>query len=202
MVGGVIMTHGDDDGLRVPPAIAPYQVVILPMLRDNDGDAALLDYCEDLRGQLAAQQRAGRADPRAARHQARQGRAEALGLGAQGRAADPRGRPARRGGGQGQRAAPRPAVARGRQARLRSARRARQFVAAAAAGSRASSARCSTKRATRRDANIVRGIDSFDELAAFFAEDRALSRAGSKCSGRRPTGAALERWSSGSRRSS
>ena len=54
MVGGVIMTHGDDDGLRVPPAIAPQQVVILPMLRENDGDAALLDYCEGLRG-IAAQ---------------------------------------------------------------------------------------------------------------------------------------------------
>ena len=40
MIGGVIMTHGDDDGLRVPPRIAPFQVVILPMLRDSDEDAA------------------------------------------------------------------------------------------------------------------------------------------------------------------
>ena len=39
------MTHGDDDGLRVPPAIAPQQIVILPMLRDNE-DEALLDYCD------------------------------------------------------------------------------------------------------------------------------------------------------------
>ncbi len=54
MVGGVIMTHGDDDGLRVPPAIAPFQVVILPMLRDNDQDAALLDYCESLRASLSS----------------------------------------------------------------------------------------------------------------------------------------------------
>ena len=36
MIGGVIMTHGDDDGLRVPPRIAPWQVVILPMLREGD----------------------------------------------------------------------------------------------------------------------------------------------------------------------
>ena len=42
MIGGVIMVHGDDDGLRVPPAIAPQQIVILPMLREDDGDAALL----------------------------------------------------------------------------------------------------------------------------------------------------------------
>ncbi len=53
LVGGVIMTHGDDDGLRVPPAIAPFQVVILPMLLDKDEDAALLNYCEDLRASLA-----------------------------------------------------------------------------------------------------------------------------------------------------
>ena len=53
MVGGVIMTHGDDDGLRVPPAIAPWQVVILPMLREDEGDAALIAYCEELRAALA-----------------------------------------------------------------------------------------------------------------------------------------------------
>ena len=34
------MTHGDDDGLRLPPAIAPRQVVIVPMLRDKPEDAA------------------------------------------------------------------------------------------------------------------------------------------------------------------
>ena len=54
MVGGVIMTHGDDDGLRVPPAIAPHQVVILPMLRDKPEDQALIDYCEVLRASLAS----------------------------------------------------------------------------------------------------------------------------------------------------
>jgi prolyl-tRNA synthetase len=52
LIGGVIMTHGDDDGLRVPPLIAPQQIVILPMLRDDDGDAALLDYCAGLRAEL------------------------------------------------------------------------------------------------------------------------------------------------------
>ena len=55
LIGGVIMTHGDDDGLRVPPAIAPHQVVILPMLREDDGDAALLEYCEKLRAGIADQ---------------------------------------------------------------------------------------------------------------------------------------------------
>jgi prolyl-tRNA synthetase len=53
MVGAMIMVHGDDDGLRVPPQLAPFQVVILPMLREDDGDAALLAYCEALRVSLA-----------------------------------------------------------------------------------------------------------------------------------------------------
>ena len=53
LIGGVIMTHGDDDGLRVPPRIAPWQVVILPMLRDKPEDEALLDYCEKLRAAIA-----------------------------------------------------------------------------------------------------------------------------------------------------
>ena len=55
LIGGVIMTHGDDDGLRVPPRIAPYQIVILPMLRDKPEDSAVLDYCEELRAELADQ---------------------------------------------------------------------------------------------------------------------------------------------------
>jgi len=53
MIGGLIMTHGDDDGLRVPPRIAPWQIVIVPMLRDNDEDAALVDYCKGLQRELA-----------------------------------------------------------------------------------------------------------------------------------------------------
>jgi prolyl-tRNA synthetase len=52
MVGGVIMTHGDDDGLRLPPAIAPRQVVIVPMLRDKPEDAAVLEFAEGLAAAL------------------------------------------------------------------------------------------------------------------------------------------------------
>jgi prolyl-tRNA synthetase len=35
LVGAIIMTHGDDSGLVLPPAVAPYQVVIVPIGRDN-----------------------------------------------------------------------------------------------------------------------------------------------------------------------
>ncbi len=53
MIGGVIMVHGDDDGLRVPPRIAPWQIVIVPMLRDTDEDAVIVDYCKALQTDLA-----------------------------------------------------------------------------------------------------------------------------------------------------
>ncbi|MFA5989976.1 MAG: aminoacyl--tRNA ligase-related protein [Sphingomonas sp.] len=53
MIGGVIMVHGDDDGLRVPPCIAPWQIVIVPMLRDAPEDAAIIDYCRGLQAELA-----------------------------------------------------------------------------------------------------------------------------------------------------
>src|SRR5471030_3067110 len=48
LIGGVIMTHGDDDGLRLPTAIAPKQIVVVPMLRDKPEDAEVLKYCTDL----------------------------------------------------------------------------------------------------------------------------------------------------------
>ncbi|HEX5379740.1 MAG TPA: aminoacyl--tRNA ligase-related protein [Phenylobacterium sp.] len=48
MIGGVIMTHGDDDGLRLPPAIAPRQIVVAPMLRDKPEDAEVLAFGEAL----------------------------------------------------------------------------------------------------------------------------------------------------------
>ena len=53
MIGGVIMVHGDDDGLRCPPAIAPWQVVIVPMLRDQPEDEAIVSYCKTLQADLA-----------------------------------------------------------------------------------------------------------------------------------------------------
>lgn len=37
LVGAVIMAHGDDKGLRLPPKIAPYQVVMVPISRDESG---------------------------------------------------------------------------------------------------------------------------------------------------------------------
>jgi prolyl-tRNA synthetase len=53
MIGGVIMVHGDDDGLRVPPRIAPWQIAIVPMLRDQPEDEELIAYCKDLQAELS-----------------------------------------------------------------------------------------------------------------------------------------------------
>jgi prolyl-tRNA synthetase len=52
LIGGVIMTHGDDDGLRMPPKIAPRQIVIVPMLRDKPEDKELLEYCSGIEKEL------------------------------------------------------------------------------------------------------------------------------------------------------
>jgi len=54
LIGGLIMTHGDDDGLRLPPRVAPRQIVIVPMLRDKPEDAPIIDFCAGLEKQLKA----------------------------------------------------------------------------------------------------------------------------------------------------
>lgn len=46
LVGGVIMCHGDDDGLRLPPRIAPKQAVILPVVTGPDVAGAVFEYAE------------------------------------------------------------------------------------------------------------------------------------------------------------
>src|SRR5687767_15391366 len=53
LVGAVIMTHGDDSGLVLPPKIAPYQVVIVPIPRGNWKET-VLPKCEEIKQQLTA----------------------------------------------------------------------------------------------------------------------------------------------------
>lgn len=52
MLGAVIMVHGDDRGLRIPPALAPTQVVVVPIVRG--GSTAAGDAARELAGQLRA----------------------------------------------------------------------------------------------------------------------------------------------------
>lgn len=51
MIGAVIMTHGDDKGLVLPPALAPYQVVIVPIGRDEQL-ASVLPAARELAARL------------------------------------------------------------------------------------------------------------------------------------------------------
>ena len=44
LVGAVILTHGDDKGLRLPPKIAPIQVVVIPIYRNEDQEKDVKDY--------------------------------------------------------------------------------------------------------------------------------------------------------------
>ena len=50
MIGGIIMTHGDDSGLVLPPAVAPIQVVIIPVQQHKEG---VLNAAYALRDRLA-----------------------------------------------------------------------------------------------------------------------------------------------------
>jgi prolyl-tRNA synthetase len=52
MVGTVVMTHADDDGLILPPRIAPTQIVILPIVPKEETRARVLETCESLALQL------------------------------------------------------------------------------------------------------------------------------------------------------
>lgn len=47
LIGGLIMTHGDDDGVRLPPRTSPHQVVIVPVLRDREDDREILAYARE-----------------------------------------------------------------------------------------------------------------------------------------------------------
>ncbi|MDD9880333.1 MAG: proline--tRNA ligase [Candidatus Marinimicrobia bacterium] len=55
LVGGVIMTHGDDKGLRIPPKIAPYQVVVIPIFRDEEGEKTISEYISPVLDELRDQ---------------------------------------------------------------------------------------------------------------------------------------------------
>ena len=59
LVGGLIMTHGDDDGLVLPPKLAPAHVVIMPIYRTDEEKPDVLAYCARLEQELAAQSYAG-----------------------------------------------------------------------------------------------------------------------------------------------
>lgn len=197
LIGGVIMTHGDDDGLRLPPAIAPRQIAIVPILRDKPEDAAVLDYCAALARDLSAQTAFG-APIRALVDKKPM------------RSADKRWDWVRRGAPLIVEIGPRDAggeqvsfmrrdALRTPEGKVASTSRARaDFVAGAGALLADIQARLHGEAKARLDANIRSDVATFDELAAHFgpaAEDEdatAAFKGWVRAPWSRPTGAALE----------
>jgi len=53
LVGGLVMTHGDDNGLRVPPLLAPIELVIVPIYKSDDERSKMLEAAERVQRGLA-----------------------------------------------------------------------------------------------------------------------------------------------------
>lgn len=55
LLGGLIMSHSDDDGLILPPKLAPSQVVILPVIHSDEVRQKVMEYCESISRELQDQ---------------------------------------------------------------------------------------------------------------------------------------------------
>jgi prolyl-tRNA synthetase len=55
LIGGLLMTHSDDDGFVLPPKLAPLHVAIIPIFRGDDDKPRVLEYCRKLAAELRAQ---------------------------------------------------------------------------------------------------------------------------------------------------
>ena len=84
LVGAIIMTHGDDDGLILPPAVAPIQVVVVPIAAHKPG---VSEKAAELAEKIC------QVRPRQAGRQRQRSRLEVLSVGDEGRASAPRDRP-------------------------------------------------------------------------------------------------------------
>lgn len=55
LIGALIMTHSDDDGLVLPPKLAPAHGVIMPIIRKDEDRAEILEFCNKLKQELSEQ---------------------------------------------------------------------------------------------------------------------------------------------------
>jgi prolyl-tRNA synthetase len=54
MVGAVVMAHGDDKGLRLPPKLAPYQIVMVPIARNDEERGPVMEAVARIKSELKA----------------------------------------------------------------------------------------------------------------------------------------------------
>ena len=52
LIGAIIMAHGDDNGLVLPPRLAPYQIVIVPIFKNDDEKAVVMECVDKVMAQL------------------------------------------------------------------------------------------------------------------------------------------------------
>jgi prolyl-tRNA synthetase len=60
LIGGLLMTHSDDNGMVMPPRLSPSHVAILPIFRNDDERGPVLAYCEEVATALRGQKYHGR----------------------------------------------------------------------------------------------------------------------------------------------
>ena len=53
LIGGLIMTHADDDGMIMPPRLAPQHIVIIPNIRNEENSEEIINYCNKLVSNLS-----------------------------------------------------------------------------------------------------------------------------------------------------
>ena len=193
LIGAMIMTHGDDDGMRTPPTVAPKQIVIVPMLRGKPEDAELMQYCTALADELKGHSAFGQ--PLRAWVDTKDAKPT-----------DKRWDWVRRGAPIVCEIGPRDAASGQVSFILRNALREGEkvktntlprveFAQAAPSMLEAAQAQLKAEAQKRLDANIKSDVKTFDELAAYFGDDEDSLKGWVRAAWSRPSGDALEKVS-------
>ena len=54
IIGALIMSHSDDNGLNLPSIVAPYHVVIIPIIKDINNNTSIINYCNNIKEELSS----------------------------------------------------------------------------------------------------------------------------------------------------
>ncbi len=57
MIGGLVMTHGDDNGLQIPPRLAPTEVVIVPIWKTDEERATVFELAHKVKAEISGRER-------------------------------------------------------------------------------------------------------------------------------------------------